>query len=109
MIKKIKEVSESIKSKISFEDYTPTPNNVETLKPNEVNTSILNEVSTETPKELKTSKVQRTFYIRKDIADKFDDFYAKCLMERKKFNKSDIISQAILNLVENENAIIGVF
>ena len=89
MNKKIQEVSESIKSKLSFDDYKASENK---------------DIKTEENKEVKTStKVKRTFYLNKEIVDKLDEFYARKLTEKNKVDKSDIVMQALENLFEQGN------
>lgn len=105
MSKKIKEVSESIKSKLSFDDYTPSiPNAVNTEEPKNIKTEAPKHISTEKPR-----KVKRTFYILESVAEQFDEYYARCLTDKKKIDKSDIITQAIINLIKDESADVKVF
>lgn len=92
MSNKIHDVAESIKSKLSFDDYTPSPHkNVM----NEGNNTII------MANRKAVKKVKRTFYIQERIADHLDALYAKKLMEKEKIDKSDIVTQALVNLFEN--------
>ncbi len=105
MSKKIKDVSQSIKSKLSFDDY-------QTSTPNEVKAEEQKEVKTEPPKAVKTErsrKVKRTFYILEDVAEAFDEYFINTLIQKKKVDKSDIITQAIKNFIKDENAEISNF
>ena len=89
-MKKITEVTESIKSKLSFDDYE---------------TSEHTDIKTEEHIDIKkVKKVKRTFYIPEEISQRFDDFYAKKLGQRVKIDKGDIVSQAIINFLEDEDA-----
>lgn len=92
MTKKINDLGESIKSKLSFDDYQPSTQN--TIKPDVGNANIM-------VKHKAIKKVKRTFYIREEIAEQLDALYAKLLTEKKKIDKSDIVTQALLNLFEN--------
>lgn len=105
MKNKLDDVTQSIKSKLSFDDYTPSnPNAIITekhkdilpLKLNYDQTSNHNDVNTECHKDIK--KVKRTFYIREEVADKLDALYAQKIMQKKKIDKSDIVTQALINL-----------
>lgn len=103
MSKKLDDVTKSIKSKLSFDDYTPS-------SPNDAVTSEHKNIKTEKPNAvIKPKKVKRTFYILEEVAEQFDDFYAKKLSEKCKVDKSDIITQAIKNLLEDKDAKIGVY
>jgi len=92
MSNKIKDVAQSIKSKLSFDDYEPSTHN--TIKTDEGNTVIK-------VKHKAIKKVKRTFYIQEVIADQLDALYAKLITEKKKVDKSDIVSRALLKLFEN--------
>lgn len=92
MSKKIKEAAESIKSKLSFDDYTPSP-------PKDVKTEEHIDIKTEKPR-----KVKRTFYILESIAKQLDAMYAQRLVREDKIDKSDIVAQALLEFMKNENA-----
>lgn len=101
MSKKIKDVSESIKSKLSFDDYTPSsPLQIDLMQ--ECHKAIK-------PERQKSNKVKRTFYILESVADKLDEVYAKKLTEKKKVDKSDIVTQALTNLFMNEENEIQMF
>lgn len=100
MTKKIQDLAESIKTKLSFDDYTPSTHN--TITPDLGDTVIPdsgNDVIMVKRKAIK--KVKRTFYILEGVAEQLDDLYAKLLTQKKKVDKSDIITQALLNLFEN--------
>ena len=92
MSKKINEVEQSIKSKLSFDDYTPSTQNV--VMPDFGNTSIM-------AKHKAIKKVKRTFYILENVAEELDALYAKKLTEKKKIDKSDIVTQALMMLFED--------
>lgn len=99
----IESVSKSIKKKLTLKDYTTEthnavlteePKNVETLTP-----------SPERPtpidiKPAKPKKVKRTFYIDVEIDSAFDKHYAKLLLNGEKVDKSELISQAITNFLQ---------
>lgn len=102
MSKKIKEVTESIKTKLSFDDYTPSTHN-------DIYKSENKEVKTEQNNDSKVKKVKRTFYLDEQIVDRLDEFYVKKLSKKQKVDKSDIVAQALLNLLEDENAEVGYF
>src|SRR5688572_27996216 len=91
MSKKIEELKESIKTKLSFDNYTPSTHN--TIQPDVGNTVI-------TSKHKAVKKVKRTFYIQETIADQLDALYAKLITEKRKVDKSDIVSRALLKLLE---------
>lgn len=95
MSKKIEELKESIKTKLSFDDYTPSTQN--TITPDVGNTSIMS-------KRKAVKKVKRTFYILEGVAEQLDDLYAKLLTQKKKVDKSDIITHALLKLFEDPEA-----
>lgn len=95
MTKKIQELKESIKTKLSFDDYTPSTQNA--IKPDEGNTVIKS-------KHNAIKKVKRTFYILEGVAEQLDDLYAKLLTQKKKVDKSDIVTQALLKLFEDPEA-----
>lgn len=96
MKKKLTEVSNSIKTnRLSFDEY-------ETSLSNPVQESSHNNVT-------KEKKIKRTFYLLESIIDDFDAFYAKKLGQKIKLDKSDIISQAIVNLLKDPEAHIGKF
>lgn len=87
MSKKLDKVSNSIKSKLSFDDYKPsTPNDVKTAENNAV-------------KPERQNKTKVTFYLQDNLLKEFNEFYAKRLIENHKLAKSDVISQAIKNLI----------
>lgn len=95
---KIKEVSESIKSKLNFDDYEPSVSkDGEKSENKDIKTAQHNDIK-------KSKKIKRTFYLLEEVAEQLDDFYAKKLGERIKIDKSDIVTQAIKNLLEDENA-----
>lgn len=108
MIKKIKEASESIKSKLSFEDYKPsTHNTIQTEEHNDVQTYGHNDIKTEEQLAIKTEKprkVKRTFYILESIVKQMDAMYATRLVREDKIDKSDIVAEALLEFMKNENA-----
>ena len=115
MADKINKVTDSIKSKLSFDDYqvSTVPNAIKPESHNVVKTEEHNSINTESHNDIKTSshpdiikvkKVKRTFYILEEVADQLDEFYAKRLGEKKKVDKSDIVTQAIKNLLEDKNA-----
>lgn len=93
MSKKLDDVKESIKSGLSFNDYTPSAPNA--IKPDEGNAVIK-------VKHNAVKKVKRTFYISETVAEQLDELYAKKLTQKKKIDKSDIVTQALVNLFENE-------
>ena len=100
MAKKIEELAQSIKTKLSFDDYTPSTHN--TITPDVGNTALPdcnNDVIMVKRKAVK--KVKRTFYILEGVAEQLDDLYAKLLTQKKKVDKSDIVTQALLNLFED--------
>lgn len=97
MKKKLDEVSESIKSKLSFDDYKPSLPNA--VKP-EVNKD---------SKPVRPKKTKVTFYLQDVLLKEFNDFYANQLLKNHKLDKSDIISQAIKNLMEDVNVEIETF
>ena len=100
MAKKIEELAQSIKTKLSFDDYTPSTHN--TITPDAGNTVLPdcnNDVIMVKRKAVK--KVKRTFYILEGVAEQLDDLYAKLLTQKKKVDKSDIVTQALLNLFED--------
>lgn len=107
MTNKIKKVSESIKSKLNFDDYQPS----------DINTPEHKDAKTEEHKDViplkhpnkREPKVKRTFYLREEIAEKLDEFYAKRLSEKRMVDKSDIVTQALKNLFENEDADVNSF
>lgn len=92
MSKKIEDLKQSIKSGLSFDDYTPSTHN--NIKPDAGNDVIK-------VKHNAIKKVKRTFYIREEVADQLDALYAKYITEKKKVDKSDIVTQALINLLEN--------
>lgn len=86
MSNKINEVTESIKSKLSFDDYKPLAHNDGVMsKHSDIKTS----------KHPDGKKVKRTFYISQEVADQIDDRYAKNLTEKRKIDKSDIVTDAL--------------
>lgn len=95
MSKKIEELKESIKTKLNFDDYTPSTQNA--IKTDENNTVIKVKHNT-------IKKVKRTFYIREEVADQLDALYAKFITNKKKVDKSDIVTQALLKLFEDSEA-----
>lgn len=96
MSEKIKDLAESIKSKLSFDDYKPATQK----KTDFGNAGIMsNDVK----------KVKRTFYIQEDIANQLDALYAKKITDRKKVDKSDIVSQALTNLFEDPECEVKTF
>lgn len=103
MAKKIEELAQSIKTKLSFDDYTPSTHN--TITPDAGNT-ILPDCNNDIimVKRKAVKKVKRTFYILEGVAEQLDDLYAKLLTQKKKVDKSDIITQALLNLFEDPEA-----
>lgn len=122
MADKLDSVTNSIKNKLSFDDYkVSSPNAIipeshndikpeppKDLKP-EGNNSVKTESHNDSVPEyhndiIKVKKVKRTFYILEEVAEQLDEFYAKRLGEKKKVDKSDIVTQAIKNLLQNENA-----
>jgi len=129
MADKLNKVADSIKSKLSFDDYQvsipahnaiiPESHNVvKTSQHTDVKTEEHNSVKTEShnaimlesqPDVIKVRKVKRTFYILEEVADQLDEFYAKRLGEKKKVDKSDIVTQAIKNLLEDKDPDVGVF
>lgn len=111
MSKKIEEVTESIKSKLSFDDYEPSlPNALTPLQHNDLKQELLKNQKTESHNDIKkVNKVKRTFYILESVADQLDEVYAKKLTQKKKVDKSDIVTQALKNLFENEDSEIAVF
>lgn len=99
MSSKIQEVSESIKSKLSFEDYK-TSERTEAHK----------HISTEKQKHIITEKkIKKTFYIPEFIVNQFEDYYIQCLLKNKKIDKSDLITQAIINLIDKKDLDIKIF
>ena len=121
---KINNVTDSIKSKLSFDDY-PVPNDIipegqhdikmvkhTDIKPlghNSVKPECHNTIIPESQPDIKVRKVKRTFYILEEVAEQLDEFYAKRLGEKKKVDKSDIVTQAIKNLLCDKDAEVGVF
>lgn len=120
MADKIKNVTDSIKSRLSFDNYKAS-----TL-PNDAMPESHKDINTEKPKDLKpeshnsvmdarhtdiirSKKVKRTFYILEEIADRLDEFYAKRLSEKKKVDKSDIVTQAIKDLLQDGNVEVNTF
>ena len=92
MTKKIEDAAESIKSKLSFEDYKlSTHNTVIKFRRNNI------------------KKVKRTFYIREEVAYQLDALYAKFITDKNKIDKSDIVTQALLKLFENPESAIHRF
>lgn len=108
MTKNIENVSQSIKSNLNFEDYTPSlPNALTPLQRIDLITECRKAVKTESRNDIiKSSKVKRTFYILEEVADKLDEVYAKKLTQKKKVDKSDIVTQALKNLFKDENCVI---
>lgn len=101
MSNKIQEVSESIKSKLSFDDYKPSEK-TETLK--HIKTEKHKHINTE-----KKCKVKKTFYISECVINQFEDYYIQCLLKNKKLDKSDLITQAIINLINKKDLDIKIF
>lgn len=103
MAKKIEELAQSIKTKLSFDDYTPSTHN--TITP-EVGNTVLPDCNNDVimVKRKAVKKVKRTFYILEGVAEQLDDLYAKLLTQKKKVDKSDIITQALLKLFEDPEA-----
>lgn len=99
----INTVTESIKSKLSFDDYKPSmqPNLIEEL------TKFVEKQNAQKEQVVISKiKVKRTFYILESIADELDDFYVRKLSEKnkkKKIDKSDIVTQALKNLFADKN------
>lgn len=100
MSNKLDEVAKSIKSKLSFDDYTLSTHT--TIKPEEGNTVIK-------AKHNAIKKVKRTFYIREEVADQLDALYAKFITDKKKVDKSDIVTQALLKLFEDSKCVVKSF
>jgi len=92
MPKKINEVAQSIKSKLSFDDYIPSTHNTIT---SDCNNSII------MAKHKDIKKVKRTFYLLESVAEQLDALYAKKLIEKKKIDKSDIVTEALMKLFED--------
>lgn len=129
MADKLNKVADSIKSKLSFDDYQvsmpahnaimpESHNDIKTSQHTNLKTEEHNSVNTEShkaiipesqPDVIKVRKVKRTFYILEEVADQLDEFYAKRLGEKKKVDKSDIVTQAIKNLLGDKDAEVGVF
>lgn len=82
MSKKIKDVSESIKTKLSFDDY-------------KVNTESPKHIKTESHKEVEEAKVKCTFYVPASTQQTFEDIYFKLNFKRKKITRSELIKTAI--------------
>ncbi len=106
----INTVTNSIKSKLSFDDYKPSmqPNLIEELR-KFVEKKKAKEEQVAIPKAI---KVKRTFYILESIADELDEFYARKLSEKKKkkkIDKSDIVTQALKNLLSDKNSVVEEF
>lgn len=99
MSKKINDVAESIKSKLSFDDYTPSHN---TIKPEGGNSVIKT-------KHNALKKVKRTFFILESVSDQLDALYAKKITDKKKVDKSDIVTQALMNLFDEPESEIKSF
>lgn len=87
---KINEVAESIKSKLLFEDYKP---------------SLCKDVNTETQCHNAIKKVKRTFYILESVANELDALYLKKFVENDKVDKSDIVTQGLINLFKDQSEI----
>lgn len=85
----LKEVTESIKSKLSFDDYTPSQH--PDIKPSKQKDVV------------KAKKVKRTFYLDETVVEKLDSFYAKKLSEKQAVDKSDVVAFALEKLLEDEN------
>lgn len=96
-----------------FEDYKEQiPNAVSTEAHKDITTETPKLEEKEVPKHIKTEtpkKAKRTFYIQESVLAQLDTYYAKCLMNNKKVDKGDIVTQAIKNLLEDENAEVGIF
>lgn len=86
-----------MKSKLSFEEYTPSTQN-------DVKTEEHIDVKTEKPR-----KVKRTFYILESIAKQLDAMYAQRLVREDKIDKSDIVAQALLEFMKQENPDVKAF
>lgn len=89
MSNKLEKVTESIKSKLSFDDYTPSQQ--PDIKPSEQKDVV------------KSKKVKRTFYLDESVVDKLDAFYAKKLSEKKQVDKSDVVAFALEQLLEQDD------
>lgn len=124
MKNKIDEMTKSIKSKLSFDDYTPSiHNDIKTLSPKDIETSEHNSVIPDKHNEVNKlenndvvmskhnaiKKVKRTFYILESVAEQLDALYAKKLTEKKKIDKSDIVTQALTQLFEDSECEIKSF
>ncbi len=97
----INTVANSIKSKLSFDDYKPN-----------LEKNLIEKFITFTERHnaiIKVKKVKRTFYLLESIADELDEFYARKLSEKKKVDKSDIVTQALKNLFEDKNCVVDEF
>ncbi len=95
MTKKIKDAADSIKSKLSFDDYKPSEHN---------------DIKTEEQKHvIKVKKVKRTFYLDERVVEKLDSLYAKKLSEKKPVDKSDVVAYALEKLLEDESVEIPVY
>jgi hypothetical protein len=99
--KQLEEAAKSIKSKLSFDDYSPSlPNDSVKLEHQNVKTEEHSDIK-------KSKKVKRTFYLDEKIVEQLDEFYVKKLSEKKQVDKSDIVAQALKNLLEDKDAEVG--
>lgn len=109
--KQLEETAKSIKSKLSFDDYSPSlPNEVSTSENKDIIKLEHQNVKTEEHSDIKKpKKVKRTFYLDEKIVEQLDEFYVKKLSEKKQVDKSDIVAQALKNLLEDKDAEVGSF
>lgn len=80
MTKKIKQVTDSIKSKLSFDGY-------------KVNTEVNNYIKTE--KNTEEEKMKCTFYLPKLAQEDFETIYYTLSLKRKKISRSGLMTMAI--------------
>jgi len=94
--KKIKEVSESIKSKLSFEDYKVFPEGH-------------NAINTPTHKEVGEEKVKCTFYLPKTYQRTLEKLYFKLNLndDEEKISRSMLMKTALDSLFERYHEVIN--
>jgi hypothetical protein len=112
----INKTKESLAQKLSFNNsFTPStsePNSVNTECNNSVNTECNNSANTESQNSRNTDlnnsdkskkkKSKCTFYILNSILEDFDKFYLTLKMTHPKIDRSDLITQAIKDLMQKK-------
>lgn len=114
MSKKIEEVTASIKSKLSFEDYTcqkePKPEGDKVGRSESGKVAMSESGKVANTKSLSSGKkVKRTFFIPEELALKIEKIHLERWIENKRIDKSDIVAQALTNFFMSEKLEIQIF